>query len=273
MALLPLSVPVFTILNALVEERAGLHYRVEDLELLRDKISARAELAGFDSLLDYYYFLRYDAAGSAELDKLVEALVVHETYFFREADQLRVLFRQLLARRFAQGAPVRIWCAASATGEEPYTMAMMLADAGLLSRTRIVASDISERALARAKSCEFSTRSVRALPPGGEARWVRREGDRVRIDRSLTDAIEWRRVNLIDAAAVAALGQFDAVVARNVFIYFSDDTVRQAVAALGNALNPGGLLLVGASESLLRYGTALTCEEHGGAFFYRRVPR
>ena len=268
---LPLSAQVFTILNVLIEERAGLHYRADDIELLRDKISSRAELMGFDSMLDYYYFLRYDAGGSAELDALVEALVVHETYFFREADQLRVLFGPLLARRFAQEAPVRIWCAASATGEEAYTMAMMLADAGLLARTRIVASDISERALSRAKSCEFSPRSMRVRPPGSEGRWLRRDGDRVRIDRSLCEAIEWRRVNLIDAAAVAALGQFDAVVARNVFIYFSDDTVRAVVGALGNALTPGGLLLVGASESLLRYGTALSCEEHGGAFFYRRV--
>lgn len=271
MSPLPLSAQVFTILAGLIEERAGLHYRVDDLELFRDKISSRAELTGFDSMLDYYYFLRYDAAGSAELDALVEALVIHETYFYREADQLRELFGSLLARRYAQEAPVRIWCAASATGEEPYTMAMMLADAGLLERTRIVASDISERALARAKSCQFSPRSVRALPPGGEGRWIRREGDRIRIDRSLCDAIDWRRVNLIDPAAVAALGQFDAVVARNVFIYFSDDTVREVVRALGNALVPRGLLLVGASESLLRYGTALACEEHGGAFFYRRV--
>ena len=270
---LPLSAPVFTILNALIEERAGLHYRLDDLELLRDKISSRAELAGFSSLLDYYYFLRYDEGGSAELDALVEALVVHETYFFREADQLRVLFGTLLARRYAQEQPVRLWCAASATGEEAYTMAMMLADAGLLARTRIVASDISERALARARSCEFSLRSMRTLPPGSEGRWLKRDGERVRIDRSLCDAIDWRRVNLIDAAAVAALGVFDVVIARNVFIYFSDDTVRAVVAALGNALVPGGLLLVGASESLLRYGTSLACEEHGGAFFYRRVPR
>ena len=268
---LPLSAQVFTILAGLIEERAGLHYRADDLELLRDKISTRAELQGFSSLLDYYYFLRYDAAGSAELDALVEALVVHETYFFREADQLRVLFGPLLARRFTQEAPVRIWCAASATGEEAYTMAMVLADAGLLSRARIVASDISERALAKAKSCEFSPRSLRTVPPGGEPRWLRRQGDRIRIDRSLGDAIEWRRVNLIDAEAVAALGHFDAVVARNVLIYFSDNTVRQVVSALGGALVPGGFLLVGASESLLRYGTALSCEEHGGAFFYRRV--
>jgi chemotaxis protein methyltransferase CheR len=268
---LPLSPQVFSILNGLIEERAGLHYRPEDLELVRDKISSRAEAVGFDSLLDYYYFLRYDEGGSAELDALVEALVVHETYFFREADQLEVLVRQLLARRLSGDATVRIWCAACATGEEPITLAMMLADLGLLGRVRIMASDISERALARARSGEFSLRAVRSLPAGIEGRWVRREGSRVRVDPSLTAAIEWRRVNLLDQAAIHPLGRFDAVLSRNVLIYFGDDTVRRVVGNLSEALVTGGFLLVGASESLLRYGTSLSCEEHGGAFFYRRI--
>lgn len=268
---LPLTPQVFAILNGLIEERAGLKYSPEDLDLVRDKISTRAEAVGFESLLDYYYFLRYDQAGSAELDSLVEALVVHETYFYREADQLEALVGNLLARRFSEDATVRIWCAACATGEEPFTLAMMLANQGLLQRVRIVASDISERALAKARSGEFSLRAVRALPPGVEGRWVERREGRVRISPALLGAIEWRRMNLLDRESIAGLGRFDAVLARNVLIYFGDDTVRRVVSHLSNALVPGGYLLVGASESLLRYGTSLLCEEHGGAFFYRRT--
>ncbi len=268
---LPLSPQVFAILNGLIEDRAGLHYGPNDVEIGRDKISDRAEAAGFDSLLDYYYFLRYDPGGSAELDLLVDGLVVHETYFFREPDQLEVLVRRLLARRLSDDATVRIWCAACATGEEPLTLAMMLADLGLLRRVRIVASDISERALVRARSGEFTPRAVRSLPAGIEGRWILREGNRVRVEASLASAIEWRRMNLLDGAAIAQLGRFDVVLARNVLIYFGDDTVRRVVKSLSDALLPAGLLLVGASESLLRYGTSLSCEEHGGAFFYRKV--
>lgn len=273
MPALPLSPQVFSILNGLIEERAGLHYRLEDLELLRDKISGRAEQLGFGSLLDYYYFLRYDAGGAAELDALIETLVVHETYFFREADQLRALCSSLLQNSYAENEIVRIWCAASATGEEAFTLAMLLADEGLLGRTRLVASDISERVLTRARKGQFGLRSLRALPPGIEGRWLRRAGEQVVVEGSLSEAIEWRRVNLTDRDAVAALGRFHAVLARNVLIYFSDDTVRRVVSTLSEALLPGGLLLVGASESLLRYGTSLDCEEHGGAFFYRRAAR
>jgi chemotaxis protein methyltransferase CheR len=266
---LPLSPAVFNILSSLIEQRAGLHYRPDDLHLVRDKISMRAESLGFDSLLDYYYFLRYDPGGSVETDALVESLVVHETYFFREADQLAVTFDDLLADKFSKG--VRIWCAASSTGEEPLTIAMLLAKRGLLQKSRIVASDVSERALARARSGTFGLRSVRALPPGIEGSFLRREGDKVYADPALVSAVEWRRVNLMEDESVAALGQFDVVLARNVLIYFADATVRRVVDRLSGALLPGGLLLVGASESLLRYGTSLSCEEHGGAFFYRKT--
>lgn len=268
---LPLSPQVFALLAGLVEERAGLHYRTNDLELFRDKVSSRAEQQGFESLLDYYYFLKYDEGGHKELDALVEGLVVHETYFFREADQLRALTSKVLGPRLGGALPVRIWCAASATGEEAYTLAMLLAHAGQLERARILATDVSERAVDRARRGDFGSRALRALPPGIEGRFLHRRDQRVELEPHLREAIEWRRVNLVDPLAVASLGQFDAILARNVLIYFSDATVRRVVETLSGALAPGGVLLVSASESLLRYGTSLTCEEHGGAFFYRRV--
>ena len=269
---LPLSTQVFTILAGLVEDRAGLHYRPEDRELLGDKVSLRAQELGFDSLLDYYYFLRYDPGGPAELDHLLEILLVHETYFFREADQLRVLVNQLLGPALEAGKELRIWCAACATGEEPLTLAMMLADRGASKQVRIVASDLSDRALSRARGGVFSQRSLRALPEGVLGRWLSKDGDRYAIDGALLRSIEWRKVNLVERVEVDALGAFDAILCRNVLIYFGDDTARAVVGRLSGALIPGAWLLVGASESLLRYGTSLACEEHGGAFFYRRLP-
>ncbi|MFP2963513.1 CheR family methyltransferase, partial [Myxococcus sp. 1LA] len=97
-----------------------------------------------------------------------------------------------------------------------------------------------------------------------------REG-RPRVRPELVDAVDWRRVNLVDAAAVAQLGAFDAILCRNVLIYFQDDTARRVVSVLARALVPGGHLLVGTSESLMRFGTALTCEERRGTFFYTKA--
>ena len=275
MPTLPLSPPVFSILSGLIEARAGLHYAPADQSLLAEKVSERALEAGFDSLLDYYYFLRYDPAGPAALDALIEALTVHETYFFREHEQLRALVDGVLAPRLRQGLPVRVWSAACSTGEEPLTLAMMLAERGLLTppaRVELVASDISQRVLERAQKGEFGRRSLRALPPGVDGRFldVAPGGESATVRPELRERVRWQRVNLVDAAQVEALGTFDVVLCRNVMIYFSDETARRVVESLTQVLAPGGHLLVGTSESLLRFGTQLQCEEKSGAFFYTR---
>jgi chemotaxis protein methyltransferase CheR len=266
-----MSPQVFSILSALIEQRAGLHYSPEDRDLLQDKVSVRALDAGFDSLLDYYYFLRYDPAGPAALDALVDSLLVHETYFFREALPVSVLADDVLVPAVRAGRRPRVWCAACSTGEEPLTLAMMLADRGVLSDVEVVASDLSPRVLERARTGEHNLRSLRALPPGVEGRWLEVRGGRPHVKPELVEAVDWRRVNLVDAQAVAALGTFDAILCRNVLIYFQDETARRVVESLTRALAPGGHLLVGTSESLMRFGTALTCEERRGAFFYTKA--
>jgi chemotaxis protein methyltransferase CheR len=266
-----LTPQVFSILSHLVEERSGLHYELADLELIADKVWQRVVERGFDSFLDYYYFLKYDAAGAEELDALIETLTVHETYFFRETDQLQVLVDATLAPAIAAGERPRVWCAACATGEEPLTLAMLLAERGMLGDVQLVASDISQRALARARSGAFGGRSLRALPPHVLGRWLDGTPAQVRVRPALAESIRWERINLVDRPAVSALGQFDVILCRNVLIYFTDDTAARVVDTLGGALRPGGFLLVGVSESLLRFGTSLRCEERGGAFFYQKV--
>lgn len=265
------TMPVLSLLAQLVEARAGLHYAPRDLDRLSDRATPRALAAGFESLLDYYYFLRYDPAGSDALDALVRALVVHETYFFREADALRVLLDDLLRPALADGRRARVWSAACSTGEEPLTLAMLADERGLLDRLEIVASDLSPDALDAARRGRYGRRSLRALPPGVAGRWLDVAGDEAAVRPALRDAVAWRRVNLVDAAAVAALGPFDAILCRNVLIYFSDDTARRVVDRLAGALRPGASLLVGVSESLLRFGTSLRCEERGGVFVYTKV--
>jgi chemotaxis protein methyltransferase CheR len=270
MTALPLSPEVFVILSALIEERIGIHYRLDDRDLLSERLTPRAIERGFDSLFDYYRFLRYDPAAGEELHALADALVVNETYFFREADQLRVLAHEIVPEILKRRAAARVWCAACSTGEEPLTVAMLLAQRGLLDKVELIASDISQRVLARARQGEYGQRSLRAVPSGVVGRWLLERGEVVAVEPSLFGSIEWRQVNLLDAAEVGALGSFDAILCRNVLIYFREDMVRSVVNRLAASMRPDGYLLVGASESLLRYGTSLSCEERGGAFFYRK---
>ncbi|KFE62379.1 CheR family methyltransferase [Hyalangium minutum] len=266
---LPLSPPVFAILTQLIEQRSGLHYVPDDLDLLAEKLSAKALEEGFESLLDYFYFLKYDPAGPAALDALVDTLLVHETYFFRDALPLEVISDEV-ARWVRLGKRVRLWCAACSTGEEPLTLAMMLDQRGVLDGVSLLATDYSQKVLERAKQGEHNLRSMRALPAGIEGRYLDVVEGRPRVRSDLVAAVEWRRMNLMDAGAIAALGAFDVILCRNVLIYFQDETARRVVESLTNALLPGGSLLVGTSESLLRFGTALVCQERRGAFFYVR---
>jgi chemotaxis protein methyltransferase CheR len=271
---LPMSPQVFSILSAVVSEGAGLHFDVSHAPTFAEKVGARAVEAGFESLLDYYYFLRYDADGRPELDRLVEALVVGETYFFRELPPLELAVDAFVAPLVAAGARPRLWCAAAATGEEPHTVAMLLAARGLLDRVDFVASDISAAALTRARSGRFSRRALRTEVPDFASPWLELADERgaVTVRPGLTEAIDWKQVNLVDDATVKALGTFDVVFCRNVLIYFDDDTVRQVVNRLSARLRPNGALFVGISESLLRFGTPLRCEEQRGIFLYKPSP-
>ncbi|HEX3769597.1 MAG TPA: protein-glutamate O-methyltransferase CheR [Polyangiaceae bacterium] len=270
---LPLSPQVFAITNALIEEKTGIRHDAAHQASLAGKLSLRAAERGFESLLDYYYCLRYDDDAGAEMKALVETLVVQETYFFREAEALGALIDVVLAEAFARakatGGRVRLWSAACATGEEPLTLAMMLDQRRLLERAEIIASDISARGLERARAGIYGGRALRAFPRDMRDRYTRPAGDeRVALEPYLVRHVDWRLINLIEPDEIAAVGVLDAVICRNVLIYFGDEACGRVATSLRQRLTPEGVLLVGASESLLRFGS-FDCEERGGAFFYR----
>lgn len=281
-----LSAQIFAILSGLVEERVGLSFGPADAAVFASKIAGVVGDAGFATPLDYYYALRYDDASGALFDGLVDALVVGETYLFRESEPLLAAIENVVRPAIQERGHARIWSAASSTGEEPLTIAMLLERAGLHDRTTIVASDVSTRALTRARRAVYGPRSMRALSDpalhvglghdelvaiAGE--WIEQREDGFHARRDLVARVEYRKVNLLDASATGALGLFDLVVCRNVLIYFSDDVVRRVVDTIAGRMLPGARLLVGASESLMRFGTVLQCEERGGAFFYGRDVR
>ena len=144
-----MSPQVFTIFSSLIEERIGLHYGSAERELLLYKLADRAAEAGFDSILDYYYHLRYDDPNGVEQAALTDALVVNETFFFRERAALEQVIAAHIAPLCGRKPPPRIWCAASSSGEEPYTLALTLesvfANTGV--DWRVLATDISRPAI------------------------------------------------------------------------------------------------------------------------------
>jgi chemotaxis protein methyltransferase CheR len=254
----------------LIEEVCGVHYEASNRDLLVSKLEAHALDLGYDNLLDYYYWLRYDDAGGLGLQNLVEAIQVHETYFFRELAPLTQLVDGHLTEIVRTRGRARVWSAACSTGEEPFTLAMLLDDRGLLDRVDLVASDISTTAIARARNGQHGGRALRDGHPQDLARRYLEAGSHgISVVPRIRAAVRFLTVNLLDDAAVRQLGRFDAIVCRNVLIYFSDEQSARVVERLARSLAPAGVIAVGVSESLLRHGTALICEERGGSFFYR----
>lgn len=277
----PLSHQLFLLLSGFVEERTGLHYSTEDNPLFSDKVWTRLEEAGFMSPLDYYYFLRYDPRGPAELAALVDVLVVGETYLFREVDALCAAVDHVIRPAVEERGRARVWSAGCSTGEEPYTLAMLLADVNALDRVDLTATDVSNRSLTRARAGLVPQRSLRALAQGSAIaaptslqriadRWLEPlDGGGARVSPTIVEAIDFRYDSLLEPN-LPGLDALDLILCRNVLIYFKDDVVRRVVEMFARRLRPGGRLIVGASESLLRFGTALRCEERAGAFFYTK---
>jgi chemotaxis protein methyltransferase CheR len=262
----------FAILRDLIHERTGLYYDNGKQDLLADKLSPRVLECGFNSFLDYYYMLRYDTDAQAEWERVMDLLSVQETYFWREADQIQALVDVIVPNYFAQGrpAPLRIWSAACATGEEPLSIAMALNEAGWLGRAaiEIYGSDASPSAIARAKAGVYRERSFRNLPAPLRARYFTATDAGWRIAPELHARIHWQVANLMAPAEVEHLARAAVIFCRNVFIYFSEEAIRKTVRLFAQYMPSPGYLFVGASESLLRLTNDFDLQEVGGAFVY-----
>jgi chemotaxis protein methyltransferase CheR len=197
---------------------------------------------------------------------LVEAAVVGETYFFRHPEQLAAIRQLVIAP--AQGRPLSIWSAGCATGEEPYTLAMELCDAGRTGLAdRILATDVSSRALAVAREARYGEWSLRRLDPVVRNRHFESTPPQVVVRPPIRAMVEFRRHNLVREPAPGT--GFDLVVCRNVLIYFNPPTAALVVEKLAVSLAPGGLLVLGPVEAPLAAGQTLERIELEGVTIFR----
>jgi chemotaxis protein methyltransferase CheR len=270
-----LSATLFALLRDLIHERAGLYYDASNRDLMLNKLSTRMLDLGFDSYLDYYYLLKYDAAADAEWGLLMDALTVRETFFWREIDHVRALVDVLAPQHAARraGAPLRIWSAACATGEEPLTIAIALQEAGWFDRMPIelYASDISPLAVEKARRGIYPERSFRNLPAELRAKYFAPEVDGWRIAPELHARVRWRTANLLATDETATLARASMIFCRNVFIYFSETAIRKTLRLFFERMAAPGHLFVGVSEPLLRLTTDFQLQEVGGTFVYAKI--
>ncbi|MFY9558318.1 MAG: protein-glutamate O-methyltransferase CheR [Blastocatellia bacterium] len=262
----------FSLLRDLIHDRTGLFYDNGKSEMLTDKLSPLVVERGFNSFLDYYYLLRYDAGSGEEWKRVMDALSVQETYFWREIDQVQAMVDVLVPQYFSEyrGEALRIWSAACATGEEPLTVGMALNEKGWFERApiKIQASDASSAALEKARRGVFRSRSFRNLNPELCDKYFTKEGEVWRVKPQLHARVNWALANLAAESDFASLANSHVIFCRNVFIYFSEKSIRKTLQMFYRLMPSPGYLFVGASESLLRLRTHFEFEELGGAFVY-----
>jgi len=263
---------VTAIFRDLIHERLGLSYTPSQADQIADRLSPLVVARGMTSFMDYYYVLKY-GGDETEWGRVMDALSVPETYFWREVDQVRAVVEQIVPRLVEQagGRAIRIWSAPCATGDEPLTIAMMLNEGHWFDRADfdIVASDASPALVAKARAGVYGPRAFRNLSPALRDKYFTQEGERAwRVSPDLQRRVRYDVVNLMDTDAVAAHAAAPVIFCRNVFIYFSDDSIRRAVKAFDASMPEQAYLCVGASESLLRLATGFELHEIGGAFVY-----
>lgn len=263
---------VTTILRDLIHERLGICYEPPQFQQVADRLAPLVVARGLSSFLDYYYALKY-SDDPVEWERVIDAIAIQETYFWREIDQIRAIVEhvvpQLVER--SKGRPVKIWSAPCASGEEPLTIAMALSEAGWFDRAEftIVGSDASPAAVAKARAGVYGARAFRNLPAPLKAKYFSKCGEaQWAVVPELHSRVRHDVINLMDADAVARHADAPVIFCRNVFIYFSDRAIGRVVGAFAESMPDPGYLCVGASESLLRLATRFDLQEIGGAFVY-----
>jgi chemotaxis protein methyltransferase CheR len=264
---------VTTILRDLVHERLGLFYDVSYFDQLADRVAPLIVARGLGSFMDYYYLLKY-SDDAEEWSRLMDALAVQETYFWREIDQLRAIVDHVVPKLVDEmrGRPLRIWSVPCATGEEPLTLAMLLEEGGWFGRApiEILASDNSRAAIARATAGRYGGRAFRNLSPALRDKYFTADGDHWIVDPELKRRVAYDIVNLVARDEVARHASAPIIFCRNVFIYFSDQSIRRTLETFAEFMPEPAYLCVGASESLLRLGSRFQLQEVGGAFVYTK---
>jgi len=242
----------FAQFQVFIFEAAGITLSNTKKALVNGRLAKRLKHLNLDSYGEYF---RLISSGKApdEVQMAIDLLTTNETYFFREPQHFEFMKAEL-AKDVQYAKPLRVWCAAASTGEEPYSIAMLLEESlGSLGRPwEIVASDISMRVLERAATGHYSTMRTGGIPQHYLRKYCLKgmgeQAGTILVERKLRKQVQFRQINL--NSALPQLGIFDFIFLRNVLLYFNLQTKRQVVNRVLSMLKPGGWLFISHTETL-----------------------
>jgi chemotaxis protein methyltransferase CheR len=245
---------------------------------LSSRLLPRLTALNLHSFMDYYAFLKFSPDCSSEHQQLVSIITNNETYFFREEAQLEVIarqvFPQLKEKKHRTGEKkIRIYSAGCSSGEEVYSIAMILIESGHFLwdwDVMVTGIDLDPQMIARAREGVYSGRAFQSTPPEYLDKYFRQAGDAYEVRESLRRITRFEEGNLLKLDPFFRSERADVIFCRNVFIYFSEETTRQIVESFTGLLQPEGYLFLGHSESLSRITSNYQPIRHPGAIVYRK---
>ncbi len=276
---LKISDAEFALLRDFIYAQSGIYVADNRKYLVENRLAARLKELNLKSFAEYHAYLQYDPGRRQELNRLFEVITTNETSFYRNPPQLKV-FQDMVLKdaieklRAQKQRRLRIWSAGCSTGEEPYTIAIILHEvlrAEIASwDIRITANDLSEAVLAQAREAVYSEYSLRTTPKEIVARYFTQDGANFLLKPEVKRLVSFSQINLSDRLQLKRTERSHIVFCRNVIIYFDDEMKKNVIAAFYDNLLPGGYLLIGHSESLHNISRAFRPKHYPGAIIYSK---
>ncbi len=274
---IPMSDEDFRLIRDLVYSHCGLFFDNDSKYLLEKRLGKRLSLHNLGGYREYYHLLRYNRVRDQELSDIMDILTTNETYFFREAFQLKAftdeIMPELIAGKEKKGErTLRIWSAGCSSGEEPYTIAMLLLELGCCRgwRVEIIGTDISHRVLQLARRGVYGKSSFRVTDEAYIRKYFREEDGNLKVVDAVKELVTVSHLNLFDQNRLALLGRMDVIFCRNVIIYFDQPAKNKVVETFYRMLRESGFLLLGHSESLMNISTAFTLRHLKNDMVYQK---
>lgn len=265
----------FRLLRELILRYCGVQLAEDQRAHVERRLRERLVALGLYDFRAYYRYLRFDPGGAAEIEDAAEAITTHETYFLREEYQLQAFKSELLPELYEARRSLKrlaLWSAGCSTGEEAFTLAMLLLEAGIPRGwdVRIFGSDLSRRVISHARRGVYGPASFRTLPERYKRTYFVPTPEGHAITSEVRSLVHFGQLNLVDAARVSLIGRLDVIFCRNVLIYLEPTARRTVIEQFYRRLSPGGYLLLGHSESLLGSTTAFEPVMLSTDLVYRR---
>ena len=244
----------FRLFRDLIYEHCGIFLPENVAFLLERRLKPRLKFAEVRTFREYYQRVKFGRYGYAELCEIIERITTNETYFFREEFQLRDFIEDLVPEFLSKQRtePLRIWSAGCSSGEEPYSIVMLLKEAGYFEESsfNVLGVDISQQVIEKAREGIYRENAFRQTTPVMLDKYFTPVAGRYQLSDSVREAVDFKQVNLMEAGEIEDIPRVDIVFCRNVMIYFSQNSRRHLPNTFYDKLNPGGYLLLGHSETL-----------------------